>query len=78
MPRPTWTPTPEQRRRIAAWLRAKRRRDAAIAQYLQQVAELVDEHDIQISHLIEVSGIERKRFYRELAAGRAAREPTIG
>lgn len=73
MARTPWTPTSEQVKHAKAWTRKLRRRDALIEECLRDLAELVDDQQVQASWLIEESKVERKRFYRDLERGREKR-----
>lgn len=65
MPRPTWEPTPEQKKLIRALRRSIAKTRAAQAEQLRVAAEC-DAGGIPIVHLATELGVERKTVYRLL------------
>lgn len=77
MARTSWNPSAEQKKLAKAWIRKLQRRDALIEECLRDLAQLIDERGVQASWLIDESGVERKRFYRELERGRSKLEEAV-
>lgn len=76
VPRPKWTPkTDEQRRAIAAALRAKTKADEAEGKMWEAVAEAIDT-GVPASYMAEAVERSRATLYRHVDRSNVARDET--
>jgi hypothetical protein len=66
VPKASFTPSDQQKQKIAAAIRAAKRRDEADAEYRRLLNELHHDDKVPVAHLAEVFDVERKTIYRHL------------